>query len=86
MEKTQKSFMEKKILNIVKKYIDDPDQAINARNDLLDLFIINNSCTNNKDLKPSGFGIVVDKSKSTKTFPLRGTPFPKGSRLNLNDQ
>lgn len=35
-----------------------------------------------KDLKPSGIGIVVDKSKATETFPLRGTVFQKRSSLN----
>jgi len=35
-----------------------------------------------KELKPSGIGIVVDKSKATETFPLRGTVFQKGSNLN----
>lgn len=32
-----------------------------------------------KELKPSGYGIVVDKSKATKTFPLRTNdklPYP----------
>ena len=31
----------------------------------------------NKDLKPSGWGIIVDKSKATKSYPMRGTHFPK---------
>ena len=35
-----------------------------------------------KDLKPSGIGIVVDKSKATKEVPMRGTNFPKESNLN----
>lgn len=37
-----------------------------------------------KELKPSGIGIVVDKSNATATFPIRETVFQKGSSLNKN--
>ena len=33
-------------------------------------------------LKPSEIGIVVNKSKATKTFNTRELPFMHGSRLN----
>ena len=33
-------------------------------------------------LKGAIWGITVDKSKATKTFPSDETVFPKGSRLN----
>jgi len=33
-------------------------------------------------LKPSGIGIVVDKSHATKTVVMNTPPFPSGSRLN----
>ena len=29
-----------------------------------------------KELQPSGFGIVVDKSKATKTFPMKLSKYP----------
>ena len=35
--------MKTKILKIVERYIDDPHQAINARNELLNLFSVSNS-------------------------------------------
>jgi hypothetical protein len=35
-------------------------------------------------LKPSKWGIQVDKSKATKTRKLRGSVFPKGSGLNYD--
>lgn len=35
-----------------------------------------------KELKPSKWGINVDKSGATETYPLRGTVFPKESGLN----
>jgi hypothetical protein len=34
------------------------------------------------ELKPSGWGIRVDKSNATETYHLRGTVFPKESSLN----
>lgn len=36
-------------------------------------------------IKPSGYGILVDKSKATKTRHIRGKPFPKESGLNHNN-
>lgn len=39
-----------------------------------------------RELKPSGIGIVVDKSKATKTFPMNTRPFPKGSGLNPDER
>jgi len=37
-----------------------------------------------KELKPSKWGIKVDKSKATKTHELKGSVFPKDSDLNVN--
>lgn len=34
------------------------------------------------ELKASGLGVVVDESKATKRFPLRGLNFPLESGLN----
>lgn len=36
-----------------------------------------------KELIPSTWGISVDKSQATETFPLRGTVFPRESDLNF---
>lgn len=34
------------------------------------------------ELKPSKWGIRVDKSNATETYPLRGTVYPEESGLN----
>ena len=75
--------MKEQILEICNKLNRMQITVSEAQEQLLDLFAVSNSaCTNKKELKPSVFGIVVDKSKATKIFPMRGTLFPKGSGLN----
>lgn len=37
-----------------------------------------------RELKPSTWGVQVDKSKAKETYPLRGTVFPKESGLNYS--
>lgn len=73
--------------NELLKIAQDLEQCIitenEARTILLGLLGISNSAnTDTKELRASGFGIIVDKSKATKTYQMRGTPFPKGSDLN----
>lgn len=54
-----------------------------AQEQLFTLFNIDNKkCKDDFKLKASGIGIVVDKSKATKTYHSDMTPFPKGSSLN----
>ena len=73
--------MKEKILKISDKLRNGEITEIEAEKQFLFLFGVTKRTSNN-ELKPSGFGIIVDKSKATKKYPMRGTVFPKGCRLN----
>jgi hypothetical protein len=73
--------MKDKILEISDKLRNGEITEIEAREEFLFLFGVTKRTSNN-ELKPSGFGIVVDKSKATKEFPMIGTAFRKGSKFN----
>ena len=68
--------MRDKILEIARELEHCEITEKEAQTKFLVLFGVTKRTLNN-ELKPSGFGIIVDKSKATEEYPMRGTIFPK---------
>ena len=73
--------MKEKILEISKKLESNEITEQEAKKQFLFLFDVSKR-SSDTELKPSGIGVIVDKSKATKTFPMRGTTFRKGCSYN----